>query len=183
MTEPELLEKLARVRIVAMDVDGTFTDGTLYYDHEGRVMKGFSAHDGLGLDLLRRAGIRRGFITGRRDNATAERARYLQADFYLCGVGDKSSALRELAADEGIPLSDVLYMGDDLNDYTAFETAGVTVAVANACEEIRRIADYVTTAHGGRGAVRELVNLLLRAGGIDLVTLWKTECDRPVGLQ
>jgi len=180
---PELLERLARVKLVAMDVDGTFTDGTLYYDHSGNVMKGFSSHDGLGLELLRRAGIARGFITGRRDAATEERARYLQADFYLCGVGDKAVSLRELAAERGITLAEILYMGDDLNDYSAFEAAGTSVAVGNACEEIRLAADYVTTAPGGRGAVRETVELLLRAKGFNLVELWKTASDRPVGQQ
>ncbi|MHB9027743.1 MAG: KdsC family phosphatase [Candidatus Latescibacterota bacterium] len=183
MRNSELLEKLARVKIVAMDVDGTFTDGTLYYDYSGNVMKGFAAHDGLGIDLLRRAGIKRGFITGRRDSATEIRARYLQVDFYLCGVGDKSEALRKLSKDHGVPLTEILYIGDDLNDYTAFEAAGVTIAVGDAAGEIRLAADYVTSAHGGRGAVREVVDLLLRAKGIDPVALWKTESDRPVGGQ
>ncbi len=183
MRNPELVERLTRVRLVAMDVDGTFTDGTLFYDHSGNVIKGFSSHDGLGLELLRRAGIRRGFITGRKDSATEERARYLRADFYLSGVGDKSVSLHELAAEHGVAVDEIMYMGDDLNDYTAFETAGVAVAVGNACREIRLAADYVTTAHGGRGAVREAVELLLRAKGYDLVELWKTASDRPVGRQ
>jgi 3-deoxy-D-manno-octulosonate 8-phosphate phosphatase (KDO 8-P phosphatase) len=179
----ELPEKLARVKIVAMDVDGTFTDGMLYYDHAGNVMKGFFVHDGLGIDLLRRARIKWGFITGRSDSATESRARFLQADFYLYGVGDKSEALRKLSQEQGVPLSEILYIGDDLNDYTAFETAGVTVAVGDAAEEIRLIADYVTNAPGGRGAVRETVNLLLKARGIDTVALWKTESNRTVGKQ
>lgn len=183
MRNPELFERLARVRLVAMDVDGTFTDGTLYYDHSGNVMKGFFSQDGLGLELLHRAGIPRGFITGRRDAATEERARYLQADFYFCGVGDKAAALRELASKYGISLDEILYMGDDLNDYSAFEVAGTAVAVGNACAEIRLAADYVTTAGGGRGAVREAVELLLRAKGFNLIDLWKTASDRPVGKQ
>ncbi len=183
MRNRELFEKLARIAIVAMDVDGTFTDGTLYYDHSGNVMKGFCSHDGLGIELLRRAGIKRGFITGRRDSATEARAKYLQADFYLCGVGDKSRTLLNLAEEYGVSPGEMLYIGDDLNDYTAFETAGATIAVGNAAEEIRLAADYVTVAHGGRGAVREAVNLLLRAKGIDPVALWKTEKDRVTGSQ
>jgi len=183
VTNENFLDRLARVKIVAMDVDGTFTDGTLYYDHSGNVMKGFSSHDGLGIELLRRAGVKRGFITGRRDSATELRVRYLETDFYICGVGDKSDAIRNLAVENGVSLSEILFIGDDLNDFTAFETAGVTIAVGNAAEEIRLAADYVTAAHGGRGAVREAVNLLLRAKNIDLVALWKTEAGRPVGNQ
>ncbi len=183
MTTTDLESRLAGVKLVAMDVDGTFTNGTLYYDHEGNVMKGFASRDGLGIDLLGRAGIPRGFITGRRDASTEIRARYLKVDFYRCGVGDKAAVLRDLCGEYGMALSEILYMGDDLNDYTAFEVAGVAVAVGDSCEEIKRAAHYVTAAPGGQGAVREVVDLLLKAKGYDLVALWKTGSDRPVGQQ
>jgi 3-deoxy-D-manno-octulosonate 8-phosphate phosphatase (KDO 8-P phosphatase) len=98
-------------------------------------------------------------------------------------VGDKPAALREICAEYGVTLQEVLYIGDDLNDYTAFEIAGVAVAVGDACEELKRIAHYVTIAPGGKGAVREVVDLLLKAGGYDPVALWKTKSDRPVGKQ
>jgi 3-deoxy-D-manno-octulosonate 8-phosphate phosphatase (KDO 8-P phosphatase) len=174
---------LARIRIVAMDVDGTFTDGALYYDAAGNVMKGFSARDGLGLELLRRAGIIRGFITGRVDGATEVRARYLNADFLLTGIGDKAEALRKISVDYSVPLAEILFIGDDLNDYTAFEVAGVSVAVENASDELKAAAHFVTQAKGGRGAVREVVDLLLRAKGIDPVALWKTDKNTTVGRQ
>ena len=177
----DLSLRLARVRIVAMDVDGTFTDGTLFYDSAGNVMKGFSTRDGLGLELLRRAGILRGFITGRVDTATEARARFLMLDFLLTGIGDKANALRALSAEHGVPLADILFIGDDLNDYTAFEIAGVPVAVENACDEVKAAARYVTRAEGGRGAVREVAELILRAKGIDPVALWKTDKDTPMG--
>lgn len=183
MTESELLKKLAVIQIVAMDVDGTFTDGTLFYDPEGKVFKGFSSHDGLGLELLFRAGIKRGFITGRIDSSTEARVNYLRADFYLCGVADKSAAIWQLCDKYGVTAEEVLFMGDDLNDLTAFETAGVAVAVGDAGEEVKHIADFVTTATGGHGAVREVVNLLLRAKNIDTVTLWRTNPGRKVGDQ
>lgn len=179
----DLSDRLSGVKMVAMDVDGTFTDGTLFYDCSGNVMKGFAARDGLGIELLGRAGILRGFVTGRMDPATESRVRYLKVDFYLCGIGDKSVALRNLAEEHGFSLTEILYIGDDLNDYTAFETAGFSVAVGDACEEIKRAADYVTGASGGRGAVREVVDMLLRAKGYDLVDLWKTKIDTPVGEQ
>jgi 3-deoxy-D-manno-octulosonate 8-phosphate phosphatase (KDO 8-P phosphatase) len=177
----ELAVRLARVRLVAMDVDGTFTDGTLYYDQSGNVMKGFSARDGLGLELLRRAGILRGFITGRIDTATEARARNLKADFLLTGIGDKAEALRALSSEHLIPLSDILFIGDDLNDYTAFTTAGTAVAVENASDEMKRAAHYVTLAEGGKGAIREVADLILLAKSIDPVALWLTDKDSPVG--
>jgi 3-deoxy-D-manno-octulosonate 8-phosphate phosphatase (KDO 8-P phosphatase) len=183
VTKTDLETRLAGVKLVAMDVDGTFTMGELFYDHEGNIIKGFGARDGLGLELLKRAGIPRGFITGRRDPATETRARYLQADFYHCGVGDKSVSLRELCGEFGITLEEIMYIGDDLNDYTAFEIAGVAVAVGDASEDVKKIAHYVTSALGGRGAVREAVELLLKAKGHDLVALWKTRTDVPVGKQ
>ena len=183
MTKTDLDARLAGVKVVAMDVDGTFTDGALFYDHDGNIIKGFGARDGLGLELLKRAGIPRGFVTGRRDPATEIRARYLHLEFHHSGVGDKSISLREICAEFGITLEEILYIGDDLNDYTAFEIAGVACAVGDSCEEIKRAAHYVTAAPGGRGAVREVVDMLLKAKGYDLVALWKTSTDVPVGKQ
>ena len=183
MTMTDLNTLLAGVKVVAMDVDGTITDGTIFYDHEGNVTKGFGARDGLGLELLKRAGIPRGFVTGRRDPATEIRARYLGVEFHHGGVGDKSATLREICAEFGVTLAEILFIGDDLNDYTAFEIAGVAVAVGDACEELKRAAHYVTAAPGGKGAVREVAELLLKAKGFDLATLWKTRSDVPVGKQ
>ena len=183
MSDNTLDARLARVRIVAMDVDGIFTDGTIFYDSDGKVQKGFYAHDGLGFELLRRAGILRGFITGRVDGSTDARARYLMLDFYYPGAGDKSRAIAELSATYGIPVEEILWMGDDLNDYTAFETAGITAAPSDATDPIKRIADIVTAAPGGRGAVREVVDRILRAKKIDPVALWKTDKDTPMGKQ
>lgn len=183
MSEITLDDRLARVKVVAMDVDGTFTDGSLYYDAAGNVLKGFCAHDGLGLELLRRAGIKRGFITGRADGSTDARARALRLDFHMSGIGDKSVALRQLSAEFDVQLDEILYIGDDLNDYTAFETAGVTVAVRNACPQVKAIAHMVTGATGGHGAIREVADRILHAKGIDPVALWKTNADAPVAKQ
>ena len=144
-------DALKDIQLVAMDVDGTFTDGTLYYDGDGKVITGFSAHDGMGLELLRRAGIRRGFITGRHDYATEARTSYLGVDFYRSNVGDKETVLREIAGQFNITLDQCLYVGDDLNDLPAFDTAGVAVAVANAVPAIRERVDFVTEARGEIG--------------------------------
>ena len=176
-------KKLADIKLVAMDVDGTFTDGTLYYDPNGEVIKGFHTKDGMGLELLRRCGIVRGFITGRHDSATESRANYLKVDFYLPSIGDKSVALQELAAKFGVALDQCLYMGDDYNDLTALKTAGFAVVVADASEALFPYADYVTQAPGGKGAVREMAELVLKAKGIDPLEMWMSDRDTPVGMQ
>ena len=174
MTETELYEKLGKVKLVAMDVDGTYTSGVLMYDSHGEIIKGFHSHDGLALELLRLAGIKRGFITGRSDNATRARGEYLDVDFHLDNISDKSTALTKLFAKYNITDDESLYIGDDLNDLAAFETAGICIAVANAVPEIKLLADYVTKAPGGSGAIREVVAMILRARNIDPVELWKT---------
>ena len=166
-----------------MDVDGTFTDGTLFYDSKGEVIKGFSAHDGLGLDLLRRAGIKIGFVTGRHDFATEARATYLRVDFYMSAVGDKAAAMKELMSKFGLTPEECLFVGDDFNDIPAFETAGVKIAVANARTEIKVMADLVTKASGGNGAIREMAETVLRAKGIDPMELWLSEKTKNVGGQ
>jgi len=178
-----LTGKLTRVKLVAMDVDGTFTDGTIFHDSSGGVIKGFSSGDGMGIELLRRAGIKRGFITGRSDRPTEERARFLGMDFYIPAIGDKSVALREVAEQYSLTLEECLFIGDDLNDLTALEAAGVAVVVANANPVMMEFADVVTTQKGGYGAVREVVDMVLAARGIDPVELWLSEKDRPVGMQ
>lgn len=171
MTETALFEKFAQTKIVAMDVDGTYTNGLLYYDSNGNVIKCFHAHDGFALVLLRLAGIKTGFITIRKDYATKARAEYLKVDFLLDDISDKSVALKKLLSDYGISASECIYIGDDLNDLSAFEIAGVAVAVANANHEIIKRADYVTEARGGSGAVREVVDMILKAKNIDPVDL------------
>ena len=183
MTDSTLAEKLARVKMVAMDVDGTFTDGTVFYDSNGEVIKGFSSRDGMGLELLKRIGVKRGFISGRKDTATEARANFLGADFYQPAIGDKSVTLKKLAGQYGISLEDCMYIGDDLNDLTALQAAGVAVVVANASPSVKRYADVVTAAAGGHGGVREAVDMILEAKGVDPVELWLTDKDTPVGMK
>ena len=183
MTEKELCERLSNIKIVVMDVDGTYTNGLLFYDSNGEVMKGFHSHDGLALELLRLAGIKRGFITGRKDNATKARADYLKVDFHLDNIGDKGVVLKKLLSDYGLSESECIYIGDDLNDLTAFEIAGICVATANATHEVKRRADFVTGNQGGSGAIREVVEMILRAKKIDPVELWNSGKGNIVGGQ
>lgn len=178
-----MTEKLKNIKLVAMDVDGTFTDGTLYYDSDGNVIKAFSSQDGMGLELLRRAGIKRGFITGRHDNATEARLTYLGVDFFVSSVGDKAYALKKVLAGYNIDASECLFVGDDLNDLTGFEVAGITVAVANAVDELKKQADIITDSAGGEGAVREVANMILKAKNINPAELWLSDRNRTVGKQ
>ena len=181
VTQYDLMQRIANIKLAAFDVDGTFTDGRLYYDADGRVLKGFSAQDGMGLQLLHRAGIKRGFITGRHDRATEARANYLDVDFYKPSVGDKAEVLAQLAEEYGITLDECLFAGDDLNDLTGLRSAGVSIAVANAVPAVKQYVDYITDSTGGSGAVREIVELILEAKGIDSIELWLSDKDTPVG--
>ena len=178
-----LADKLAGIKLVASDVDGTFTDGTLFYDESGSVIKGFSTRDAMGFELLRRAGIKRGLISGRKDGATEARAKFIGLDFLRDSVGDKSHTLKELAEIYNITLDECLYIGDDLNDLTAIEAAGVGAATGDAVPAVRKAADIVTSANGGHGVVREIAELVLAGQGYDSVALWMSDRDTPVGKQ
>lgn len=166
-----------------MDVDGTYTNGLIFYDTNGEVIKGFHAHDGFALELFRFARIKRGFITGRKDNATRARAEYLKADFICENIAHKDIELKKLLDQYGIDPSEAAFIGDDLNDLSAFTVAGVKIAVANATDAIKANADYITTHSGGNGAVREAAELILKAKGIDIVELWNNRDSSVIGKQ
>jgi 3-deoxy-D-manno-octulosonate 8-phosphate phosphatase (KDO 8-P phosphatase) len=152
-----------------MDVDGVLTDGTIAWgvDATGTLSewKSFSARDGLGLSLARGVGLEVAWITGRASQLVEKRATELDVREVCQGARDKRAVLSALAARLGCARAEVLYIGDDLNDLPAFESAGVTVTVADAASDVRERADWVTEAPGGRGAVREVVERLLKAQG------------------
>jgi 3-deoxy-D-manno-octulosonate 8-phosphate phosphatase (KDO 8-P phosphatase) len=158
-----LLAALARIRLLAMDVDGVLTDGTLGYSSDGSEIKRFHVHDGLGLTLMGLIGIQVAWISGRTNPAVERRARELGVGHLLQGVRDKQSALQQLGQTEGIEAQEIAYIGDDWNDLGAFVVSGVRIAVADARREIRDHADFVTDAPGGYGAVREVCEALLDA--------------------
>jgi 3-deoxy-D-manno-octulosonate 8-phosphate phosphatase (KDO 8-P phosphatase) len=166
---PSLLrERLAAIRLLAMDVDGVLTDGTILWSAspEGELVvesKSFSVKDGLGLSLARAAGLRIAWITGRTSRVVEQRARELAVTELHQWARDKSQVLADLKNRHALAPSAVLFIGDDLNDVMAFREAGVRVAVADGAPELRAMADWVTQAPGGRGAVREVVEGVLRA--------------------
>lgn len=159
----DVMKLAARVRLLAVDVDGVLTDGRLYFAEDGQEFKTFDTQDGHGLKMLMNAGIACAIITGRTTQLVARRARNLGIEHLMQGREDKLVALRELSAQLGIALEHIAYVGDDWPDLPAIRAAGLGVAVANAHAELRLHADYVTTLEGGRGAVREVCDLILRA--------------------
>jgi len=162
--------KASRVRILALDVDGVLTDNGIWIGPvagEPVELKRFDIQDGLGLRLLRTAGIPVIWVSGRHSEATAMRAEELRVDELLQVPGPgKLDALREVLSRRGLVWEDLAYVGDDLADLQVMRRAGLPLAVANAVPEIRAVADCVTSAPGGHGAVREIVDALLKARGV-----------------
>jgi 3-deoxy-D-manno-octulosonate 8-phosphate phosphatase (KDO 8-P phosphatase) len=164
-SEPTLQARCAAVELLVADVDGVLTDGGIVLGSGGLELKHFHVRDGSGLKLWHQAGRRTALISGRTSQAVEARARELGVAWVYQGAGDKLSALRLAltVADVGPPA--VCYVGDDLPDLPAMRACGLAVAVADACAEVRAFAHYTTQAPGGRGAVREVIELILHAQG------------------
>ena len=155
--------KAARIRFLLLDVDGVLTDGLLYLDGEGREFKTFHIQDGLGLVRLQEAGIGVGLISGRTSRAVSHRAKELGITEVYQDANEKLTVYAALRRRRRLADAEVAMMGDDLNDLPLLRQVGLALAPADAVAEVRVMADYVTTRGGGRGAVREAVDLLLRA--------------------
>jgi 3-deoxy-D-manno-octulosonate 8-phosphate phosphatase (KDO 8-P phosphatase) len=155
----------SRVRLFVMDVDGVLTDGTVAISSDGTETKTFCITDGLGLILVRKAGLETAWISGRQSVTTTLRAAELRVPHCVQGRHDKLAALTELAASLGVPLRDCAYMGDDFIDAPAIAAAGIGISVPTALPAALAAADYVTRRNAGRGAVREVCDLILDAHG------------------
>lgn len=153
------------IRLLAMDVDGVLTDGRVLLDSQGNELKSFHVHDGQGLALVHRAGIRTAWISGRASEAVRRRAAELGVGWVYEKVTTKVPVVRELMTQLRLEASAVAYIGDDLVDIPVFYCVGFPIAVANARPEVRASAAWVTRCAGGAGAVREVTDLLLRAQG------------------
>lgn len=156
-------DALARIRGLVVDVDGTLTDGGMYYDADGEAMKKFNTRDAHGLKLLEKAGLFVGVVTAEQSGAVHARVRKLGLRHYLPGQSDKRAALLALAETWGCAPGELAYVGDDLNDLDSLAAAGFACCPADALAEVRARADYVTTLRAGAGAVREVCDLLLAA--------------------
>ena len=157
--------RASRIKLLLMDCDGVLTDGRLWLMENGEEQKSFSVRDGMGLDLLRRAGLRSGVISGRVSEALERRSQELQIDFLRQGTSDKIRAFSEILLEARVDTGEVAFIGDDLNDIPLMQEAELAVAVADAAEETRKAAHFVTRAKGGDGAVREVIEIILKAQG------------------
>lgn len=160
---------------MAFDVDGIFTDGTLYYSADGDVLKVFNILDGLGLKLLQKAGILTAIITGRTSPMVEQRFTELDVDFIMQGRDDKRQAILELATKLKFKQKDLGYMGDDFPDLMTLEVVGFFASVPNAPCQVQEKATFLTNSLGGHGAVRELCEHLITAQGFDPLELYQGE--------
>ena len=158
-------QRASRIKLLLMDCDGVLTDGRLWLTEDGDEQKSFNTHDGLGLSLLHRAGLKSGIITGRASKAVTRRAAELGVEFVRQGEPDKIAAFEQLLQQADVAESEVAFVGDDLPDIPIMKRAELAIAVADAVAETRSVAHYVTQARGGRGAVREVVELILKSQG------------------
>jgi len=162
---PEVVHRAQRVRIVLLDVDGELTDGRIHVGAGGEDARSFFVRDGLGIRLGQAGGLRFGVVSGRRSEAVARRVAELDIDEVHQGVRDKAACVDEILGRMGAPAEVVCFVGDDLVDLPAMRRVGLSAAPSDAAPEVLEAADFVTSARGGRGAVREVVDLILRASG------------------
>lgn len=158
-----LQDQAFRIKLLVMDVDGTLTDGTMYYSAEGESLKRFSTRDGMAINLLRRAGIDSAIMTSEQSEIALKRGKKLGIEEIILGTHDKCSSIVELADRRAIPLEAIAYIGDDVNDAHVMKLCGLTACPSDAVEIIKEIVHYICNVSGGNGAVREFAELILRA--------------------
>jgi 3-deoxy-D-manno-octulosonate 8-phosphate phosphatase (KDO 8-P phosphatase) len=167
--DEDVLARAARVRLLLMDVDGVMTDGTYWHVPDGQgglaEIKAFDSQDGIGFQWLRRFGIRAGIISGRVSVSTEERARSAGFAFVHQGHTEKIPVLEEILEKAGLEAEQVGYVGDDFTDVVVMHRVGLAIATANAKPEVKAEAHWTTPSPGGHGALRDVVELLLRAQG------------------
>jgi 3-deoxy-D-manno-octulosonate 8-phosphate phosphatase (KDO 8-P phosphatase) len=165
MTTESLKQRCERIEMLVLDVDGVLTDGRIYYSDRGDELKAFHVRDGSGLKFWMQLGKRVGIITGRSSPVVTRRAAELGVTMVIQGAEDKGVAYDRLLQEQGLDAAAVCAIGDDLPDLPLLRRSGLAVAVADACADAKAAAHYVTATPGGRGAVREVVELMLQAQG------------------
>lgn len=155
-------KKLKKIKLIVLDVDGTMTDGKIYINNEGIEMKAFDVKDGFAIANCPSEGIEVAIITGRQSKVVEKRAEELKIKYCYQGIHDKANKLKELTESIGITLEEVCYIGDDINDLPAINIAGFTATPKDGVEDVLSIVDYVAKNKGGKGAIREVIELILR---------------------
>lgn len=164
MVTHKLKEKAASIKLVVTDCDGVLTDGCAWYSDAGEAMKRFSLRDGMGVERLRKlAGIETAIITGENTQSVRRRAEKLNIKYLYQGISDKSECLTDLASKLGLALSEIAYIGDDVNDLPAIDICGFSGAPSDAFEDITEKVDYITLRSGGNGAFREFAEFIIKA--------------------
>jgi len=162
----EVRKRVQRIKVLLMDVDGVLTDGKLFYlpNAEGKPVefKGFNSQDGLGFHFLNSEGIKTGVISGRESPATTERARILKMSYVYQGLLEKDGAYEEVLAKEDVTQDEVAFIGDDFTDVPLLVRSGLACAPQDARPEVKAKAHIVTRANGGQGAVREVIEIILK---------------------
>lgn len=161
--DSRLITKLARIKLLACDVDGIFSDGRIYLGNDGEELKAFHTRDGYGVKAIQKLGIQVAVITGRSSNIVTQRMTSLGVTHIIQGEENKGPALQALANKLKLDSNHIAAMGDDMPDLGMFDEAGIRISVADGHPYVRQQADYITSLHGGFGAVREVCDLILHA--------------------
>lgn len=164
----EIENKLKKIRLLIMDVDGTLTDAAMFYNSQGEFMKRFYTRDGFGIDLMHKAGLKTAIITQEYTDIVMTRAKKLKIDKVVMGSTNKEHDFQIIAEEYGLTYEEIAYIGDDLNDIPAMKLAGVAVAPSDCSEGVLDYIDFQTTKSGGNGAVRELIDMILKSQNISL---------------
>jgi YrbI family 3-deoxy-D-manno-octulosonate 8-phosphate phosphatase len=160
---PDVRARARKIRLVAMDVDGVLTDAGMYYTESGDELKKFNTRDGMGVALVREAGLKTAILTRESTRLVERRGAKLRIDHIFVGVTDKLTCMRTLLGELGLTLEQVAYIGDDVNDYELLCHVGLAAAVRDASRLPKSVAHIITEAKGGEGAVRELCEIILEA--------------------
>ncbi|WDP88663.1 MAG: HAD-IIIA family hydrolase [Desulfobacter sp.] len=163
--ETKLKNSLQKIRLLLLDVDGVLTDGAITYTDKGEQIKSFNSKDGLGLRLLMDAGVGVGIVTGRTSGALLHRCNNLGIDLIFDGIKDKAAAFNSIVKKTGLKPDEMAFVGDDLMDLPAMTRAGLSFTVADAPEEVKKAADMTSDYPGGKGAVRQICETILKARG------------------
>jgi 3-deoxy-D-manno-octulosonate 8-phosphate phosphatase (KDO 8-P phosphatase) len=161
----DIANRCRPIELILSDVDGVLTDGGVIFDNQGIELKRFHIRDGLGIKLWQRAGHHFGLITGRASHIVQLRAVELGVDIVRQGIDEKLPVVKQILAERKLQPEQVCYVGDDLPDLPVLRYVGLSVAVGDGCEDLLHSVHYVTRSHGGRGALREVVELILKAQG------------------
>ena len=163
MVSEALISKLKKIKLLVMDIDGTLTDGAMYYTEDGKEFKRFSTRDGMGVNLLRKSGIETAIITSENSQIALNRAKKLKIENCILGSRNKTKDFEDLLDKMGFTFEETAYIGDDVNDYHVMKLAGVSACPADSVDAIKSVANIICEKNGGHGAVREFSEMILDA--------------------